>query len=70
MLKKSLHSRRWQEKNPDKVKKYKAKYDKKYPQANIRLSPSVREKIDKFKDPQQTYGGWIRKFLEQWAEGG
>ncbi|NET05097.1 MAG: hypothetical protein F6K16_10290 [Symploca sp. SIO2B6] len=68
MSKNSLCTRRWQERNPEKVKKYKATYDQKYPQANIRLSQQLREKIDQFKEPQQTYGGWIRKFLEEWAQ--
>ncbi|MGH8000129.1 MAG: hypothetical protein ACREPR_12020 [Brasilonema sp.] len=42
-------------------------YIKDKTQASIVLEAWVQEEIDKVKDLEQPYGGWIRMMVEEWA---
>ncbi|GAB1540239.1 hypothetical protein NUACC21_29080 [Scytonema sp. NUACC21] len=58
----------WQKGNRDKVKKYVAKYDKSRAKTTVYLEKWVTEQIDKVKEPEQTYGNWVRLHVEEWAK--
>lgn len=64
---KNKYQKKWELNHPDKVKQYNEKYMTDKTQAKILLEPWVKEAIDKVKEPNQTYGGWIRQLIEQWA---
>jgi len=58
----------WELNNPEKIKRYSENYMKDKTQAKVILEFWVKEAIDNVKKPNQTYGGWIRQFIEQWAK--
>ena len=57
----------WYKAHPDKVKQYYKQYMKDKTQASVVLDAWVRDKIDSAKQPNQSYGNWIRLLLEDWA---
>ncbi|GAA6616522.1 hypothetical protein [Scytonema sp. NUACC26] len=58
----------WELAHKDKVSEYGKKYRQKKAQATVVLEDWVREKIDKVKVPNQTYGNWLRLLVEDWAK--
>ncbi len=61
------YKRNWLRKNKHKTAQYREKYIKDKTQASIVLEAWVKEEIDKVKNPDQPYGGWIRNMVEEWA---
>lgn len=61
------YKRNWSRKNKHLCAQYREKYIKDKTQASIVLEAWVKEEIDKVKNPEMPYGGWIRKMVEEWA---
>jgi hypothetical protein len=59
--------KQWQRSNKDKVHQYQRNYMKDKTQASVVLEAWVKEQIDAVKDPDQTYGNWLRSLAENWA---
>lgn len=65
---KRLSGTLWQKAHKDKVKEYQNAYMKDKTQASVVLDAWVVEEIDKMKEPGQSYGNWVRRLVEDWAE--
>ncbi|MGF1673344.1 MAG: hypothetical protein ACFCUV_06590 [Rivularia sp. (in: cyanobacteria)] len=64
-MEKNYHQN-WQQSNADKVRAYTAKYSAKKVKVSVTLKPEIALKIDKVKPQSQSYGGWIREFIENY----
>ncbi len=60
--------KRWQKEHKDKIKTYQQNYLKDKIHAGVVLDSWVVAEIDTFKPPNQTYGGWVRQLVEDWAK--
>ncbi len=58
----------WRQTNAHKNRQYSAKYIEKNTVTTVVLKPWVVEVVNKVKDPSESYGGWVRKQIEAWAE--
>ena len=58
----------WKKRNLHKNRQYVAKSNQDNVVVSVILKPWVVEEIDKTKDSDQPYGGWVRKLVEAWAE--
>ncbi len=61
-------SKGWQQRNPEKVRSYSAKYAEGKTKVSVTLDNWVALEIAKIKRPEQRLGGWIREKLSEWAE--
>ena len=61
-------SKRWQQRNPEKVRAYSAKYAEGKTKVSVTLDNWVAEELSKIKPPEQPLGGWIREMLEKLAQ--
>ena len=58
----------WQIAHKDKVSEYGKRYRTKKTTAKVVIEPWLKEEIDKVKDPNQTYGNWVRQLVEEWGK--
>lgn len=58
----------WQERNPDKAKKYTQKYLECKERVLITLNEATLAKIDRVKPSEQRYSDWVRKLIKDWEE--
>ena len=58
----------WQERNPEKVKKYVQKYLEGKKSVNILLNKETLAKIDKVKPTEQKYSDWVRNLIRDWEK--
>jgi hypothetical protein len=58
----------WRQRNAHRNRQYAAKFNENNTVVTVILKPWIVEEIDKIKDPSQTYGAWVRKHIETWAE--
>ncbi len=56
----------WQQRNPDKVRAYTARYQEGKKKISVILTKKLVEKIDTIKAPSKTYGRWVRELVEQY----
>ena len=58
----------WQERNPEKVKKYVQKYLEGKERVNLILHKDTLAKIDKVKTAEQKYSDWVRNLIKDWEK--
>ncbi|MBR8832881.1 MAG: hypothetical protein DSM106950_02255 [Stigonema ocellatum SAG 48.90 = DSM 106950] len=58
----------WRQRNAHRNRQYAAKFNENNTVVTVILKPWVVEEIDKTLIPSQSYGGWVRKHIEVWAE--
>ena len=58
----------WQERNPEKVKKYVQKYLEDKERVNLVLHKDTLAKIDKVKPTEQKYSDWVKNLIKDWEK--
>ena len=58
----------WQERNPEKVKKYVQKYLEDKERVNLVLHKDTLAKIDKVKPTEQKYSEWVKNLIKDWEK--
>ncbi len=58
----------WQERNPEKVRKYVQKYLEDKERVTIILHKDTLAKIDKVKPTEQKYSNWVKNLIREWEK--
>ncbi len=58
----------WQERNPDKVRKYTQKYLEDKQRITVVLNNVTLGKIDKVKPAEQKYSTWLKNLVQEWEK--
>ena len=58
----------WQERNPEKARKYVQKYLEDKERVTLILNKDTLAKIDKVKPAEQKYSDWVRSLIREWEK--
>ena len=58
----------WQERNPEKARKYVQKYLEDKERVTLTLDKRILAKIDKVKPTEQKYSDWVRNLIKEWEK--
>ena len=58
----------WQERNPEKARKYVQKYLEDKERVTVILDKPILAKIDKVKPVEQKYSVWVRNLIKEWEK--
>ena len=67
-MKKPKTDKEWQERNPEKVKKYVEKYLENKKRVIVVLDNETLAKIDKVKPAEQKYSVWVKNLVKDWEK--